>query len=424
MQKKLIALAVASVASGAAFAQTNVTLYGVADAGYVYSTGSASDIAGVRVPGSNTFSGVQSGLLSGSRIGFRGEEALGNGLKAIFTLEYGINVDTNSGIGNTDTGLNARQQFVGLSGERWGSITLGRQYAPGYQATANNDPAGGAVFEPQSFLSAQAGNSITPNSPARWNNAIAYTTPNWSGFSAKAIYSFGERQDANKSYNDKLVGVGDNGSWGIGANYANGPINVDLVYQQRTNVYSTKTTANGQDSYSTILSTPGFNTTLPVATAAATLVTQELYGRKPTDAEINAASALLANDGHSINEWYIGGSYDFKVVKVMASYQAQNDNNPLNLDNKLWTLGAVIPVLSASNIRLGYGQLIWDNPINGKTNSAMLGWTTALSKRSTLYAGYVWTRNDSNSLNLGPVSGVGGIGETNNTFLAGINHAF
>jgi predicted porin len=123
MQKKLIALAVASLASGAAFAQTNVTMYGIADAGYVYSQG---DAAG---SGTNKFSGIQSGLLSGSRLGFKGEEALGNGLKAIFTLEYSLNIDNNTGVGSGSGGLNARQQFVGLAGG-FGTVALGRQYAP------------------------------------------------------------------------------------------------------------------------------------------------------------------------------------------------------------------------------------------------------------------------------------------------------
>jgi predicted porin len=50
----------------------------------------------------------------------------------------------------------------------------------------------GAVFGPQSFLSNQAGNSITPNSAARWDNAVTYTSPNWSGFTGKLIYGFGE----------------------------------------------------------------------------------------------------------------------------------------------------------------------------------------------------------------------------------------
>jgi predicted porin len=48
------------------------------------------------------------------------------------------------------------------------------------------------LFEPQSYMTAQAGNTITPNSPARWDNALSYTTPNWGGFTGKAIYSFGE----------------------------------------------------------------------------------------------------------------------------------------------------------------------------------------------------------------------------------------
>jgi predicted porin len=148
MQKKLIALAVASLASGAAFAQTNVTMYGIATPamsiapampakssapGFPVAPGAAN------IPGTNTFSGVQSGLLSGSRLGFRGEEALGNGLKAIFTLEYSLNIDDNSGVGNTTSGLQARQQFVGLSGG-FGAITLGRQYAPGYRPRRTTTP--------------------------------------------------------------------------------------------------------------------------------------------------------------------------------------------------------------------------------------------------------------------------------------------
>ncbi len=64
MQKKLIALAVAGLASTAAFAQTNVTIYGVADAGYVYSSGGR--FAAAR--GDANFSGIQTGLLAGSTV--------------------------------------------------------------------------------------------------------------------------------------------------------------------------------------------------------------------------------------------------------------------------------------------------------------------------------------------------------------------
>jgi len=433
MQKKLIALAVASVASGAAFAQTNVTLYGIADAGYIYSQsdpGKYQLVPGaeypansiVKIPGENKFSGIKSGLLSGSRIGFRGEEALGNGLKAIFTLEYGIDIDDNSGVGNTTSGLNARQQFVGLSHAKAGTLTLGRQYAPGYLATVNNDPFGGAVFEPQSYLSAQAGNTITPNSGARWNNAIAYTSPNWGGFTAKAIYSFGETNNATAftgagvntrtipagTYNDKVVDTTDNGRIGLGFNYANGPLNIDLVLQQRQNVVPNPET---------------------------------LYGGNL----LNPALAPRATAGDDINEGYIGASYDFKVVKIMGSYQQQNDKNPLNNDNTLWQLGAVVPV-GNGNIHFGYAQLSMDmgknkapygplvmltgagpapvKKLNGDSNAWALGYTHNLSKRTTLYTGYVWTENDKNSIAAGPIQAVAAKGEDNSTFLAGIRHTF
>jgi predicted porin len=385
MQKKLIALAVASVASGAAFAQTNVTMYGIADAGYVYSSGDA--VRGV--PGNNEFSGIQSGLLSGSRLGFRGEEALGNGLKAVFTLEYSLNIDNNSGVGNTG-GLNARQQFVGLAGN-FGQVALGRQYSPGYQATANNDPAGGAAFEPQSYMTAQAGNTITPNSGARWNNAISYTTPNWGGFTGKAIYSFGENDTyinaagvpVAPTFNDNEVSTTDNSRWALGANFATGGFNVDAVYQVRQQV--------------TLTAVP------------------------PT---LGAAAAATGDD---ISEWYIGGSYDFKFVKVMASYQDQNDKNTLNNDNSTWSLGAVVPFGNAA-VHLAWAQTDFDrgsgSVVNGKSNGAMIAGTYAFSKRTTAYAGYVWTKNDNDSIGLGPVSGVGAAGETNNTFLAGLRHSF
>ncbi|HCZ14236.1 MAG TPA: porin [Accumulibacter sp.] len=370
MQKKIIALAVASLASGAALAQTNVTVYGIADAGYIYSTGGTPPL----VNGTYTFSGIQSGLLSGSRIGFKGEEALGNGLKAIFTLEYSLSIDNNSGIGNTQGGtLNARQQFVGLSSDKLGTVALGRQYSPGYLATVNNDPFGGAAFEPQSFLSAQAGNTITPNSAARWDNAVTYTSPNWSGFTAKAIYGFGE--SSLGGYNN--ASTSDNGKFALGGNYANGPLNIDLVYQTRQNVITTFPTLPGQ--------------------------------------------------GNDINEGYVGASYDFKMVKIMGSYQQQNDKNAVNLDNTVWQLGAVIPVMAASAIRLGYAQLEWDQGkylLNNSSQSAALGWTTDMSKRTTLYAGYVWTKNDNHSTGNGPVAGIGAPGESNNTFLAGLRHSF
>ena len=392
MQKKLIALAVASLASGVAAAQTNVTMYGVLDLAYAYSSGNAGRNAlGIKIPGKNTFSGI-TGIGAGNRLGFKGEEALGNGLKAVFTLEYGLDPDINCGIGTC--GLNARQQFVGLA-SNYGTIALGRQYAPGFNATANNDALDASDFAIQSSLSALNGMTITPNSPARFNNAITYTSPSLSGFKASAIYSFGETRDAFGSYNDKRVSVSDNGKYGLGLNYANGPINFDAVWQSRTNV------------------------SIPTATP-------------PYE---------LAGTDKSINEWYVGGSYDLKVVKLFASYQALDNKNKRDVvtglrvsgieDSNLWTLGVTAPI-GRGTLGLSYGRLTSDRKWTGDGVSWGAGtqYTYPLSKRTSLYGAYSYFSNNNNVLpgNAGQAIAIPGIvgatGESNYALGAGITHSF
>jgi predicted porin len=240
-------------------------------------------------------------------------------------------------------------------------------------------------------MTAQAGNTITPNSAARWDNALSYTTPNWGGFTGKAIYSFGENSSCtvpaptvadptatstSTSLNDRCVSTTDNSRYALGANFAAGAFNVDAVYQVRQSV-------------------------MPVG--------------------VLSNSALWGDD---INEWYVGGSFDLKFVKLMASYQDQDDKNRINNDNSTWSLGAVIPV-GNFGIHLAYAQTDFDQGlIDGKSNAAMVAGTYALSKRTTAYAGYVWADNDRDSLGLGPVGGVGAPNQTNNTFTVGMRHSF
>jgi len=396
MQKKLIALAVASLASGTALAQTNVTVYGVADVGYVYSAGGAgrNPVTGLKIPGDNKFSGLAGGgVTAGNRLGFKGEEALGNGLKAVFTLEYGLNLDDNSGLGNTG-GLNARQQFVGLA-SNYGTLSLGRQYAPGFNATANNDALEATDMAIQSNLSVYAGNSITPNSPARYNNSIAYTSNNMAGFTVSAIYGFGESTNtftnaSLRPYNDTPVTVRDSGKVGLGVNYANGPINLDAVYQARQNV---------------VVAVPN-----------------------------------PAGFGKDVNEWYLGGSWDFKVVKAYASYQALDNNNRgvialpvgccLAKSNDIWTVGLSAPIGNGV-VGLSYGKLSVDNrnAPDGDSWGAGAMYQYNLSKRTALYVAYTYINNDKYSVPVqtqvaGDGSGIGVLGESNSTFGTGIRHSF
>jgi predicted porin len=364
MQKKIIALAVAGLASTAAFAQSNVTVYGVVDAGYVYTSGNLANGDKAKA------NAIESGILAGSRIGFKGEEALGNGLKAVFTLEYGLGIDGNNGIGGTTGaavgGTNgsvlsaaaARQQFVGLAGG-FGTVTLGRQYAPGYAAIVRNDAIIGSVVSSAAILTAAGGNSIAPNSAARWNNAVAYSTNDYSGFSAKAIYGFGQTQEVTTpNINDPR--------WGLGANYAAGAFNADFVYQ-----------------------------------------------------------STEATTGAKKNEYYLGGSYDAKVVKVLGSYQKLDNTSAANVDNKIWQLGLIAPVGKGA-IHATYGQLDWQGNVagNNKSKSYTVAYSHGLSKRTTLYTAWNRTDNNNNAANAGVVTAVAQAGKTNDTFGAGINHSF
>ncbi len=210
MQKKLIALAVAGLVSAPAFAQSNVTIYGVADAAIGFGS-----------HGDNDFSGVVGGVLSGNRVGFKGTEDLGNGLKAVFTLEQGY--DIGNGAEMDATKAFARQALVGLSGS-FGTVSLGRQYAPGY--FFNYDAVLGASVGPQSVLSNGAGMSITPNSAARWDNSVAYTG-SFSGLTARAIYAMKTVETA--------ADPDDDDAYGLSVDYANGPLSVGAVYQVMQN---------------------------------------------------------------------------------------------------------------------------------------------------------------------------------------------
>ncbi|MCC4114941.1 porin [Aromatoleum toluclasticum] len=245
MNKKQIALALAGAlgVAPAAMAQSNVQIYGIVDAFLSWAKA-----------GDNIRRGIDSGGLYGSRLGFRGSEDLGGGLKAVFTLEYPIEVDQNQGIG-TSSALRSRQSFVGLE-SRYGLLSLGRQYAPGY-AIARYDAAGGVPFGPQAILASGAGATIVPASPARWDNAIAYRSPNFGGVVANAIYSYGEtNQNNNRDANDR---------WALSGDYANGPLAVGLLYQRGREL----TTIGGEDQ----------------------------------------------------KEWGLGAIYDFRVVSLYGTYQ-------------------------------------------------------------------------------------------------------
>jgi general bacterial porin, GBP family len=179
--RKGIGLAVSILAAGGANAQSSVTLYGVADA-FVQLLNNG---------GKQSWS-QRSGGSTPSFFGFKGTEDLGGGLKAVFTLENGFNI--NNGTAFADTGaLFYRQSWVGLTHEKYGSLTFGRQYQPTFWILYPGDPY--RANEVLSLLAASS-NAVDRNtigmqtSGGRSSNSIVYKSPKLSGFQLWAMYAF------------------------------------------------------------------------------------------------------------------------------------------------------------------------------------------------------------------------------------------
>ena len=211
MKKSLIALAVLA-ASGASFAQSNVTIYGIVDA-YV---GVAKDATGT----SNTV--VNSGGVDGNRWGLKGSEDLGGGLKADFVLEQGFSVDSGAVAGNGNPAGNAGQAFarysaVGFSGG-FGEVKLGK-YSSAYDMVENG---ANAVFN--SGLSAEYATWKSGGYIWNPNNQIYYATPDMGGFSGAVSYALGENKNA-------ATGEGAGNITAFNLKYAQGPIYASLGYQ-------------------------------------------------------------------------------------------------------------------------------------------------------------------------------------------------
>ena len=366
MQKKLIALAIAGLVSAPAFAQSNVTIYGVADA-----------YMGFGSHGDNDMAAINSGGLSGSRLGFRGTEALGNGLNAVFTFEQGYNIDDGTGLGNE-----SRQSFVGLSGG-FGAVTLGRQYAPGYDFQYDAF-ASSPILSTQSILSNYGDiATIDAGGGSRWNNSVAYNG-SFSGLKVRAIYAMGANEntydevtiDGDTFALGKNMDPSDDDRFGLGVEYANGPLKVGAVYHY-----------------------------------------------------LNDPAGVTGTDDQQ--EWLVGGSYNFGMLTLAASYQEiDSAYNVKGIDADIWQVGVVVPVGAAGNVHVAYGELDIDanamgETFSGKAKSYSIAYTHALSKRTTAYVAYNNTENESGTNAFGVVAGsAGDLGDDSDIFAVGVRHTF
>ena len=364
MKKTLIALAALTSIAGVAHAQSSVTLYGLADA----NVGSYSDTtrtAGVSTKTTNTK--IDSGGMNTSRFGMRGVEDLGGGLKAVFALEGGINVDT----GATNSGsLFGRQAFVGVDGG-FGTVTLGRHLTAYDALRGATNHSDNAILFSYSQLRAVYSNGVASNNgvmdyASRSSNSLAYTSPSFGGFSGALVLGTGE---------DKAPGLSASRNNSFHLKYANGPLLVGYAYQNEK-----------------------FNAGSQIASAS-------LLG------------AAGPGDGQRDYNLF-GASYDFGVAKITGSYQAAKQKNSLlpakDDKSKSFQAGVTVP-FGVAAISAGY--------VRSKTNDAglkaqgfSLFGTYSLSKRTALYAGGLTRKLDL-------AAGTNGT-EKSTIVAAGLRHSF
>jgi len=389
MKKSLLALAVLGAFAGVAGAQSSVTLYGRLDAGIGRvdpKSGRTSDV------GATT--GVFTGIQAGNRFGLRGSEDLGGGLRAIFQIESGFNLD--DGTSGQGGRLFGRQAYAGLAGG-FGTVVLGRLAAfssgtGAFDKFGDLDP-----FRTGVGLLGFQGTMSSANS-LRVDNGVAYLTPNIAGFSAGVGYTF------RVSGQEVASGTNNNAGYTSYINYSAGPLYAVITYDQ-----------------------------LKLG-------------------EVNNAAGSGATDPTQ-KHMQIGASWDFKVVKLSAAYayeQSQYALGPAGVafagagggagvpftitsggglsaggafqangsDASAWALGAVMP-LGAHRLAASYQSRTADairTTIDGKRTVWALGYEYSFSRRTNAYA-YYGQVSDKDSYKVGNWGGV-------TQMFAGVNHSF
>lgn len=317
MKKTLLALALTGTFSGAAFAQSSVTIYGIVDTGFT-----SIDNGGTN-NGKDRVNGISSGQNSASRIGFKGIEDLGNGLKAEFVLEQGINTDDGTAAGN-NAGFN-RLSFIGLNGS-FGKVRLGKQENQLKEALTPIDPFGAAgIGSANNFL--LGGGVNGKGTDQRQGNQVTWSSNNYGGFSGSLGYIFGEQAGDNSA------------NRGIGARigYANGLLNVQFAYQNQN--YSNLTTLDADDKIIVLGATYDFGV----------VKLHGIYGDRKLDAGLRGLT-----DSDKIRSGLVGLTVPFGANAIRAEY-IKNDNKDVdNSDSDVWALSYIYALSKRTTLYATY----------------------------------------------------------------------
>jgi predicted porin len=326
MKTPLIAITLAAACSGGVHAQSNVTIYGAVDAGLIKRTGT----------------GMAIGKRDANTLGFKGNEDLGAGLKALVHLEMRYEPDTGTQE-SVVRPLFQGQSRVGLAGA-FGTLRIGRGTTAYMEALTAFEPFHG-IPSPAGFYTdvAVAGYTTQPldasgNSFNRISNAVWYNTPEWRGFQVNVTLA---TREANGG--PQIVGRGTTAAPQYRANA-----------QPSANPYSVSAT----------------------------------YKRGAVGAMVG-----MERNGIESDVWSLGAFYKpVTALKVMAIYGRQDRGHTMasNAMTRAWVVGANC-VLATGTVLVGYGRKSPDGVV--ATRQFSIGYEYPLSKRTFLYADASQKRN-------------------------------
>ena len=382
MQKKLIVAALAGMVAApfAAQAQSSVEVYGILGVGYKAVEKKVEETDKDAVKTKTTETGAN-GQNSGSRLGFRGTEDLGNGLKAGFTVEYGIDPTENNALGGASASLLTRQAFASLSGG-FGGVRIGRQNSLNKNLNDSFTAFGGAGFATGWTTDVQGYTNATD----RQNNTIQYVTPDFSGLTA-SVQLTKETADTDNLKGERQQANGNR----LGLNYSAGPIAAAYVHSNMKYEKEESAAVTAAD-----------------ATSLKEKVTAAAMGSTPATARITVKTDSL------------GASYDFGAAKLFLTHNREKaETVGAGEAKKNDTVVGVRVPFGSTSVWAQYGKGKDENATGTAKNDIkgyQLGALYTLSKRTSVFGFY---GDDEKKVTTGDYKKT-----SNDGFTLGLQHSF
>ena len=333
MKKSLLAVAAIGAFASAAQAQSSVTVYGILDMGY---SNSSTRVDAKKV---NSSGFVQDAETS-SRIGFKGNEDLGGGSSAFFTVEtnlgmnnggspvYGPTIANSATTANAGNAINGnRQTFVGLKKNGIGAAAFGTQYTLVHDAVSATDPGQsnntiGSIIRPIG-AAAVAGSATGAQGDhvVRTTNALKFNSDKFAGFGVNALYILNQSNTTQTAAQSKVTPSGTTYQSVYGSNNYNGyGLSADYAWKK---LYATV-------AWNSIKQEQTFvGQGVPTGTVA-------LPGTESLGTQTNV----------KVNDVYAAGTYDFGILKAYLGYTNRKATGGLDSNQYLSRRGQQIGVRS------------------------------------------------------------------------------